>query len=334
MNKHILTRRRWLQAGGALALSAPMLPQASHASEAWPSKPVRFIVPFTPGQGSDVLARLTSERLAPLWKQNVLVDNKPGANGAIAVAETTRSAADGHTVLVTSNSPIVINPNLYRKLPYAPATDLKPVTLAAWADLAIVVNPQVPARTLPELVALLKANPDKYSFGSPGTGSTSHITMELLMQIAGVKMVHVPYKGSGPAMTDLIAGNIQLMTDALPSARAHIASGRIRALCVTGERAASVMPELPTAPSQGISGLPAGGWYGFFVPAGTPATVVERLDADVRRTIFSEEFQSRMKSLGLSSVPEGTPAAFADFLQRDTAFWERTTRSLGLYQTV
>jgi tripartite-type tricarboxylate transporter receptor subunit TctC len=263
-----------------------------------------------------------------------VVDNKPGANGAIAVAETTRSAADGHTVLVTSNSPIVINPNLYRKLPYAPATDLKPVTLAAWADLAIVVNPQVPARTLPELVALLKANPDKYSFGSPGTGSTSHITMELLMQIAGVKMVHVPYKGSGPAMTDLIAGNIQLMTDALPSARAHITSGRIRALCVTGERPASVMPELPTAPSQGISGLPAGGWYGFFVPAGTPTSVVDRLDADVRRTIFSDEFQARMKALGLSSVPQGTPAEFADFLQRDTAFWERTTRGLGLYQTV
>jgi tripartite-type tricarboxylate transporter receptor subunit TctC len=324
-------RRAWLRGAGAVALAG--LSGAAARADTYPQRTVRFIIPFTPGQGSDVIGRVMSERIGPMWKQTVLVDNRPGANGALAVSEVTRSAPDGHTVLVTSNSPIVINPNLYKKLAYNPAADLKAVTLAGMVELAIVVHPQVPARTLPELVALLKANPNKYSFGSPGVGSTSHMTMELLMRLTGAQLTHVPYKGSGPAMTDLMGGQIQLMADALPSAMANILAGRIRAVATTGVRSSSVLPDIPTAISQGLTGLPVGGWYGFFVPVATPAAVVDKLDADLRQVIYAPEFQARMRALGIAAVPPGTPAEFAEFVRQDTAFWERTTRQLNLYQT-
>ena len=331
MERERCNRRAWLHAAGALALGGLAAPYAR--AETYPQRNVRFVIPFTPGQGSDVIGRVVGERISPVWRQTVLVDNKPGANGALAVSEVTRSAPDGHTVLVTSNSPIVINPNLYKKLAYNPATDLKAVTLVGMVELAIVVNPQVPARTLPELMALLKANPNRYSFGSPGVGSTSHMTMELLMRVAGVQLTHVPYKGSGPAMTDLMGGQIQLMADALPSAMANIQAGRIRALATTGVRQSTVLPDIPTAASAGVNGLPAGGWYGFFVPAATPAAVVDKLDTDLRQVIYAPEFQTRMRALGIAAVPPGTPAEFAEFVRQDTAFWERTTRQLNLYQT-
>jgi tripartite-type tricarboxylate transporter receptor subunit TctC len=324
-------RRAWMCSAGAVALAG--LAGTAARADTYPQRTVRFVIPFTPGQGSDVIGRVMSERIAPVWRQTVLVDNRPGANGALAVSEVTRSAPDGHTVLVTSNSPIVINPNLYKRLAYNPAADLKAVTLAGMVELAIVVHPQVPARTLPELVALLKANPNKYSFGSPGVGSTSHMTMELLMRLTGAQLTHVPYKGSGPAMTDLMGGQIQLMADALPSAMANIQAGRIRAVATTGVRSSSVLPDIPTAISQGVNGLPVGGWYGFFVPVATPAAVVDKLDADLRQVIYAPEFQARMRALGIAAVPPGTPAEFAEFVRQDTAFWERTTRQLNLYQT-
>lgn len=324
-------RRAWLCSAGAVALAG--LAGTAARADTYPQRTVRFVIPFTPGQGSDVIGRVMSERIAPVWRQTVLVDNRPGANGALAVSEVTRSAPDGHTVLVTSNSPIVINPNLYKRLAYNPAADLKAVTLAGMVELAIVVHPQVPARTLPELVALLKANPNKYSFGSPGVGSTSHMTMELLMRLTGAQLTHVPYKGSGPAMTDLMGGQIQLMADALPSAMANIQAGRIRAVATTGLRSSSVLPDIPTAISQGVNGLPVGGWYGFFVPVATPTAVVDKLDADLRQVIYAPEFQARMRALGIAAVPPGTPAEFAEFVRQDTAFWERTTRQLNLYQT-
>jgi tripartite-type tricarboxylate transporter receptor subunit TctC len=324
-------RRAWLRSAGAVALAG--LAGTAARADTYPHRTVRFVIPFTPGQGSDVIGRVMSERIAPVWRQTVLVDNRPGANGALAVSEVTRSTPDGHTVLVTSNSPIVINPNLYKKLAYNPAADLKAVTLAGMVELAIVVHPQVPARTLPELVALLKANPNKYSFGSPGVGSTSHMTMELLMRLTGAQLTHVPYKGSGPAMTDLMGGQIQLMADALPSAMANIQAGRIRAVATTGLRSSSVLPDIPTAISQGVNGLPVGGWYGFFVPVATPTAVVDKLDADLRQVIYAPEFQARMRALGIAAVPPGTPAEFAEFVRQDTAFWERTTRQLNLYQT-
>ena len=324
-------RRAWLCSAGAVALAG--LAGTAARADTYPQRTVRFVIPFTPGQGSDVIGRVMSERIAPVWRQTVLVDNRPGANGALAVSEVTRSTPDGHTVLVTSNSPIVINPNLYKRLAYNPAADLKAVTLAGMVELAIVVHPQVPARTLPELVALLKANPNKYSFGSPGVGSTSHMTMELLMRLTGAQLTHVPYKGSGPAMTDLMGGQIQLMADALPSAMANIQAGRIRAVATTGLRSSSVLPDIPTAISQGVNGLPVGGWYGFFVPVATPTAVVDKLDADLRQVIYAPEFQARMRALGIAAVPPGTPAEFADFVRQDTAFWERTTRQLNLYQT-
>ena len=313
----------------ALCLMAP-----AHAQTLkYPSKPVRVLVPFAPGQGSDTLARVVGERLSALWGQPVLVENRSGANGSLAAQEVARSPADGHTLLLTSNSPVVINPNIYRKLGYNVARDLKAVTLLATTDLALAVTPALPAKNANELIAYLRANPGKLSYGSPGVGSTSHLSMEAFKQAAGVDLVHVPYKGSSPAMTDLMGGNIQLMMDALPSTLQNMKAGRIRVLAVLGSRPSSFAPEIPTLASTGITGLPAGGWYGVFTPAGVDAAIVTKLFEDLKQVMAQPEVEARLRSLYLEPVTPITPARFNEFIQQETAGWEKTTRALGLYQT-
>ncbi len=202
-----------------------------------------------------------------------------------------------------------------------------------YADLAILVNPQVPARTLPELIALLKSQPGKMSFGSPGVGSTSHMASQLFMQLTGTEMVHVPYKGSGPAMTDLIGGQINVMTDALPSSLAMARTGRVRMLALTGSRPSSFAPDVPTAVAQGVNGLPSGGWYGVFVPASTPQALADRIAADLNTVMQSTDMAQRLKDQFIEPAAAGTPATFAEFVRGDIAFWEKTTKSLNLYRT-
>jgi len=329
----MVSRRLFTAAASATAASA-LLPRWAAAQNFQPGKPVRLVIPFAPGQGSDILARAIAQQLGQRWNLPVTVDNKPGANGSIAATEVARAPGDGHTILVTSNSPIVINPNLYKKLNYDVQSDLRGVKLMGFADLAILVNAQVPARTLPELVALLKSRPGKLSFGSPGIGSTSHMASQLFMQVTGTDMVHVTYKGSGPAMTDLICGQIEVMTDALPSALATARGGRVRMLSLTGTRPSSFAPEVPTAASQGITGLPAGGWYGVFVPASTPAALVERMGGDLNAVMQAPEMVTRLKDQFIEPAPAGgTLASFAEFVRSDTAFWEATTRRLNLYHS-
>ncbi|MBC7609840.1 MAG: tripartite tricarboxylate transporter substrate binding protein [Polaromonas sp.] len=316
-----------------LALLGLML-IAGHAhaqTDRFPQKAVRIIVPFTAGQGSDVIARLMGERLSQIWGQPVVVDNKPGANGSIAVDLVVRSPADGHTLLLTSNSPLVISPSIYRKLPYDPQKDLSPVAFVGYADIILVANPKLQARNMKELLAALKAD-GKASFASPGTGSTSHLTMEIFRKANGLDMVHVPYKGSGPALTDIAGGQVLMMADATPSAAPLIRAGAIRALAMTGPRRSSLLPDIPTAAEFGLNELPAGGWYGVLAPASTPAAVVAKIHADVLSVIARPEIQERMKAQGIEPPPAMPIAQFADFIRTESTYWETTTRRLGLYR--
>ena len=325
----MLTRRRF-----ASTLATPFLASGVFAQQQIQGgKTVRLVVPFSAGQGSDLLARAVAQQLTVRWNQPVTVENKPGANGSIAATEVARAQGDGLTILVTSNSPIVINPNLYKKLSYDPVTDLTGLKLMGIADLAIFVGMQSPAKTLPELIALLKSRPGKLSFGSPGIGSTSHMATQLLMQLTGTDMVHVPYKGSSQAMTDLIGGQIDVMIDALPSSLNLARSGRVRMLALTGSRASIFAPEIPTAASLGINGLPFGGWFGVFVPSTTPVPLTTRISADLNAVMQSPDIIQRLKDQYIEPIPPSMTTPFSDFVRSEITFWEKTARSLNLYRT-
>ncbi len=301
-------------------------------AQSYPARPVRLIVPFTVGQGSDILARAMAEKLTKMWNQTVIVENRAGANGAIALETVAKSAADGLTLLFTSNSPLVINPNLYKKLPYNVERDFKPVIMLATADILFVTNLQFPATTLSEVVAHLRANPHKYSYGSPGTGSTSNLAMEVFKKVMGVDLVHVPYKGSAPAMTDLIGGSIQIMLDAIPSAMPHVKSGRIRAIAMGGSKRSALAPGIPAAAESGVNDVPAGGWYGVLVPTGTDPAIITKLYEDLRTVITMPDISQRAQDQGMDSRETFNPARFTEFLKSETAYWEKMTHSLGMYQ--
>jgi tripartite-type tricarboxylate transporter receptor subunit TctC len=327
-----MKRRKILLAAPAAAFA--LVSKAGNAQSRYPARPVKVLVPFAPGQGSDVLARALSDKLSRLWEQPVIVENRSGANGTLAAQELARSSPDGHTLLLTSNSPIVINPNLYRKLPYSVENDFKSVALLATTELALVVTPSLPVRTVGELLAYARANPGKLSYGSPGAGSTSHLLMEAFKHEFELSMVHAPYKGSAPAMTDLMTGTIQLMMDGLPSSLPHVKSGRIRPLAVSGKTESQYMPGVPTLAASGVRTLPtAGGWYGLFVPTAVDAAVVQKLNADFASVMAQPDLLMRLKSLFLEGVPAMSPQQFSQFVRSDTAQWEAATRALGLYRT-
>ena len=329
---HQRLRRRGQRALATLACAAVAGWAGSALAQAWPAKPVRIVVPFTVGQGSDILARAMGEKVAKIWNQSVIVENRAGANGAIALDAVAKSPADGLSVLLTSNSPLVINPNMYKKLSYNVERDFKPVIFLAFADVMLVANLQFPATNLREVVAHLKANPKKYSFGWPGTGSTSHLTMEIFKKVAGVDLVHAPYKGSAPALTDLIGGSIQLMFDAIPSAMPHVKSGRIRAIAMAGTKRSSLAGDIPAAGEAGITDLPSGGWYGVLLPAGTDNAIANKLYEDLHAVVSMPDIAQRAAEQGLDTRETMNPARFAEFIRRETAYWEKMTRSLGIYQ--
>lgn len=316
---------------GALALAA-LDPQLTQAQPRYPSKPVHMLIPFPPGQGSDVLARALSDRLSAVWGQPVVVDNRSGANGSLAAQGVGRAAPDGQTLLLTSNSPIVINPSLYKKLAYNVEADLRPVALLATTRMALVVNPALPVKTMNELIAYARANPGKLSYGSPGAGSTSHLSMEQFKHATKTDMVHVPYRGSAPAMTDLMSGNVQLMIDGFASSLPHAQTGRVRTLAISGEGESRYVPGVPTFDALGIKGI-GSGWYGVLVPAATDARIVQKLNADFTAAATHPEIAGRLSALYLDPVPTMDAAAFGELIKRETAMWARTARALGMYRT-
>lgn len=306
----------------AAFLAAPV------SAQNYPTKTVRLIAPFAPGGATDVLARLTAQKLAEHWGQSVIVDNRPGAGGNIGAEIAARAAPDGHTLLV-AGAPHAINMTLYQKLTYDLARDLVAINRIAGYPSAIVVHPTVPARTVKELIALAKARPGDLAFGSPGPGSPNRLAIELFMIMAKVKMLHVPYKGgSGQVVVDLVSGQVQLASMGLPPAMPYLKAGRLRPLGVTGAKRSPLLPDVPTVSEAGLPGFEVTSWYGLFAPAAVPSSIVTRVNADVAAILKAPDLKQRLEQLGADPAPQ-SPADFARYVREEIAKWAKVVKASG-----
>jgi tripartite-type tricarboxylate transporter receptor subunit TctC len=310
------------------AVLAALLP-ALAAAQGYPSGPVRIVNPFTAGGPADLLARAVGQKLNEAWGQPVLVESRAGAAGNIGIEYVARQPADGYTLLVLPTGNAVVNPHLYAKLPYDTFRDFAPVTLLATVENALVVNPNVPAKSVQALVALAKASPGKLTFASPGVGSQAHIAGEMLKSMAGVDMLHVPYKGMAPAMNDLLGGQVSFMFLSMSSALKQVQAGKLRALGVASLKRAAAAPDLPTIAEQGFPGFEALSWYALMAPAGTPPDVVEKIAAESARALRDPAVRERLVGLGVD--PAGSsPAELAAMLKRENARWGDFIRKAGI----
>jgi len=318
-----LPRRQFLH----LAAGFAALPALSGIAKAqsYPTRPVRVIVPYSPGGPTDVCARFIAQKLSDVLGKQFYVENIAGAGGNIGTGQATRAAADGYTILITVNS-YVINPTLYDKVPYDVLRDFEAVTLAAIFPSAMMVNPSVPAKTVQELVALIKANPNKYSFASPGFGTPSHLLGEQFRVAAGLDLVHVPYGGSGPVITSVVAGNTPIGFAALSAAVPQIEDGKLRALAVMSKHRSKALPDLPTIAEAGYPELDGDAWVGVLVPAGTPRDIVTLLHREIVKLIAQPDMQERLATLGLEPVGD-SPEEFSAQMKVEMEKWAKVIRA-------
>ena len=295
----------------------------------YPAKPIRLVVPAAPGGGADFLARIVGVKLGELVGQSVVVENRAGASGTIAADGTAKSAGDGYTVLMGQSTSIVIAPQLYPKLPYDTLRDLKPVTLVAEVPNVMVVHPSVPANTVKELIALAKAKPEMLNFGSSGNGAPSHLAGEMFKSATGTRLVHVPYKGAGPAVNALIAGEIQVMFAPIVAVLPQVKSGRLRALGVTSAKRSAAAPDLPTLAEAGLAGYEISSWFGLFVPASTPAAVVDKLFKETTRVLKSPDVIERFAKEGAEPVGS-TPADFNNYVRTEFVKYNKVIKDNGI----
>jgi tripartite-type tricarboxylate transporter receptor subunit TctC len=296
---------------------------ASHFAQAqnYPTKPIRLIVPFAPGGGTDITARAIALKLTEAWGQTVVPDNRTGANGTIGVDIAAKSAPDGYTLTMISSSHSV-NVSLYKKLPYDLIKDLSPITQATTQPYALVVHPSVPAKSVKELIALAKAKPGTLNYGSSGNGGLSHLSGALFSSLAGINITHIPYKGGAPAMTDVIAGQIQMLFSTILQSHAHIKAGRLRPLAVTTAKRSAAAPELPTMREAGVPGYEVAGWYGILAPAKTPQPIIAKLNHEIVRILHTDELKDRLSADG--SEPVGsTPEQFGAHIKSEVAKWSK-----------
>jgi len=294
----------------------------------FPSRPIRLIVPFSPGGGTDLTARLIAQKLTEAWHQQVVVDNRPGANGTIGVTIAAKSSPDGYTLTMISSSHTV-NVNLLKTIPYDLMRDLQPVTQATRQPYALVVNPSLPAKSVKELVALAKAKPGTLNFGSSGRGGLSHLAGELFGDLAGIKIVHIPYKGGNPAMIDVIAGRIDMLFSTLLQAGPHVRAGRLRALAVTTAKRWPGTPEIPTMMEAGVPGYEVAQWYGMLMPAKVPQPIVVKSSKEIARILHEPEVRKRLATDGAEAVGN-TPAQFGAHIRAEIAKWAKIIKQIGL----
>lgn len=309
----------------ALLAAAPAMAQ----TPAYPAKPVRIVVPYPPGGTTDLLARLVAAKLGEKLGHNFTVDNRAGASGAIGSQLVAKSPADGYTLVMATISSHGINAALNKSLPYDPVADFAPITVVASTPNVITVNPDFSAKTLPELLALARAKPGSLSFGSTSAGGSPHMSVELLKMMAGVNMVHIPYKGGGPMLTDLIGNQIPIGVDNLPSSMAHIRSGKIRALAVTTPRRWPGAPDIPTVAEAGVAGYEASAWFGLLAPAGTPKPVVDLLHRTVAEIVRRPDVTQQMIEMGAEPVAN-TPEAFGRQIAAEIDKWKKVTAATGV----
>ncbi len=303
----------------------------SHAAlaQAWPSRPVRLVVPFAAGAGTnDIMARLVGQHLGARLGQPVVIENRPGAGGIAGTEAAAKAAPDGYTFLMTNVS-LVISPYLYAKLPYDPQKDFVPVTLVATAPLMLVVHPSVEAKSVQELIGLAKANPGRLTYGSGGVGSTPHLAGELFKSLAGIDVLHVPYKGGAPALNDLIGGQLSFMIENVPGTMPFARAGKLRALAVTSAKRTSLDPALPTMAEAGVPGYEVVGWNGIVAVASTPPAIVARVQAETANVLRLPEVRERLVTLGAEAVGS-TQEEFAAFMRVEDARWGRIIREKGI----
>jgi tripartite-type tricarboxylate transporter receptor subunit TctC len=304
--------------------------QAAPANKEYPDKPVRIIVGFAPGGANDVIGRLVAQKLNEAWKQSVIVDNRPGASGMIGAALVARAPADGYTLLLSSQTSMAVAPSLYAKAPYDTLKDFAPITIPAWGPGLLVINKDLPVRTVPELIALAKSKPGQLSFGSGGVASTPHMTAELFNSMFGLKIVHVPYKGEALGLYDLIGNQIQVMFPSLPAALPHARSGRLRALGVTSLERFAGAPEFPPLAEVGAPGFEANGWYGLFAPAGTPKPVMRKIYSDLVKVLGEPDGKAKLLAQG-RELGGQSPDAFAKSLKLEIDKWAQVIKTRGIH---
>ena len=316
--------RRNLLAGAALSLAAA----ASMAQAPWPTRPIRIVVPFPAGGPTDIAARVVGQAIGESLKTTVIVDNKAGAHGFIGVTEAARSTADGYTLMMASIGTMAINPRLHEKIPYDANQDFVPVSLVVTVPIVVVINPQVlPVKTIPEFVAHLKANPGKVNFASAGSGGSSHLVPEYFKYRTGTFMTHIPYKGSGPAIADVVAGQVQVMFDTLLTSTPFVKSGKLRMLAVTTSQRLPEYPDVPTmAEALGMKDFEASSWYALYAPAGTPADIDKRLSAEVDAALKRPAVAKRLTDLGALPVG-GPPEKLAAFQRAEQDKWGKVIQS-------
>ena len=315
-----LTRR------AALASAAVVLAPFAHA---FPDRPVRIIVPFPPGQAADLFARLLADQLSTMWPHRVVVENRAGGAGAVGLEAGKQAAPDGHTLIMGTSGTLAVNPNVIARLPYDPVADFAPVSNVFIVPLVLVVHPEFPATSAADVVARAKAAPGEINYASAGPGTAQHLAAELFLTRTGIRMTHVPYRGSAPAMTDVIAGVVPVMMDSVTAALGHIRAGRVRPLAVTSATRAPLLPDVPTVAETVAPGYEATGWSGIVVPAATPPALVEKISADIQAALAAPATRQRMIEMG--GIPAaGPPEAFGAFIRAEIAKWGEVARAANV----
>jgi tripartite-type tricarboxylate transporter receptor subunit TctC len=317
----------WILVRLIIAVAAFAALAGTACSQSYPSRPVRFIIPFPPGGPADIFGRLVAIKLSQAFGEHVVVDNRGGGNGNVGAELAARAAADGYTLMLLPSA-LAANASLYSKLPYSLATDFTGVASLGTFPLMLVAHPSVPAKTVHELVALAKSRPGELNFASAGSGGGAHLAAETFARAAAISMVHVPYKGTGPAVLGLLGSQVSLMFASVPSVIQHVRAGKLNALAVTSAQRSPALPELPTLAEQGLPGYELVSWFGVVAPAGTAPEVVKRVNEEIHRVLAAPEFQERLKDEGGRALLM-TPEQFSEFIGRETARWAKIVRAVG-----
>ncbi len=310
----------------AFALSGIVAPARA---QSYPNRPITLVIPFAPGGSTSIVGRVIADKLAQLLGQGVVVDNRPGAGGTVGTKYVAKSEPDGYIILLGYTGTLAIGPSLYKDAGYDPRKDFAPIGMIGNASSAVVVHPSFPVKSIAELIAYAKANPGKVNFGSAGVGSVNHITGEYFARSAGITLVHIPYKGTGPALTDLLGGHIPMALAPIPSVHANVSAGLLRALATTGKTRNNLMPDVPTIAETGLPGFEASLYYGLVAPAGTPRPIIDRLNQELLNALASDEVKKQLSADGTEITPS-TPEAYGDFIDKDEKKWSELVKTSGV----
>jgi tripartite-type tricarboxylate transporter receptor subunit TctC len=301
---------------------------AEAQAQSWPQRPVRIVVPSPPAGGTDIVARVMAEHFSRAFKQQFFVENRPGAGNMIGIESVARAANDGYTFLMTAST-LSLNSVLYKKVSYDPIKDFAPITLAAKAPNVLIVNPSVPAKTLPEFIALAKKEPGKLTYGTPGIGTSPHMCMELFKSMAGVDLQHIPYRGTVPALTDVMSGQISGMFSTMLSAKPQIEAGKVRAFGVSTATRSASMPDIPSIAEAGVPGYEAVQWYGFLAPAGTPAEIIKQIHSESVKALNAAEMKEKLATDGAEPAPT-SPEEFGAMIRNEIEKWRKVAKAAGI----